>query len=1578
MNLFRLVIERKVFVGMVFIGITLMGYLSYRQLPVEILPDAEMPFLIVGVNGKSEMDPQYLEKQAVIPMESAIGRLEGVSEIETTVEQRSGQIRVTYNPDVRMKYAHLRLEEAMEEVKSSIPDDFTIQVMKMDTQALSTTFMGLQVRGGGGLERIRAIIDRKITRELEAVNGIASVTITGGREKSVDILLDEERCEAYAITPSTIQSLISRSTQSKTFLGKAWAGERCLYVNLVADYADVRDLEHIIVRSTGPVYLKDVATVSFGVKDETSISRVNGKDAVTIVLTRDSQANLIDLARATRSTVARLNSELAPEDIQIVIQTDTAKDMEENISLIKKLALAGGLLAIAVLWFFLHNLRMVTVIVLAIPISVFTAFNFFYAFGISINSLTLVGIALAVGMLLDNGVVVLENIMRLLAAHRDRDTAVIQGTSEVWRAIAAATATTITVFLPFVFSSNYDIRIVGKHVGISIISTLVVSLLVALFLTPMIIHSLLRRKTGTDSSSFTRVSYRNRLVQIYTLLLKSAMRFPARTVFGTAAAFFITLAVCVSLSMNVSREVELREFSIYLTPPRGATLDSTDRLTQNLEKKLEGIPEIQDIIARVFDEESTVTVVLKEDYGKIGKRSIIGIKEDIQKRIDNFPGADASLSEPTSSRRFGGGSMTQLPLGRIFGIGSPGERILVKGNDAQLLRIVAEDISAYLEDMDTIQSTRLNVQENRPEASLLFDNEMMNRESITPAAVAGELAAFGQGASTTAQFTQGTDEYDIVIRSSADADEEAKTAEELREVRVPAGSGSTVELGRFSRIVFGRGASTIHRLNQEKQIEVSYSFTSDVTDSKPALESARDDVDIIVAGISLPAGVAVEVLHDETDVSEFYFLLLAAFILIYMILASVFESFTSPLVMMFTIPLATIGALWALVLTGNSLLTASAMIGLLILLGVVVNNGIILIDFTRILRNRGYSRERALMTAGRARVRPILITSITTVAGMIPLAMGKAEYVSMIGAPFAIAAVGGLSLSALFTLVLLPTVYSGLETALAWLHSLDWRIKTLQMITLAVLALLIDSSVEGLLWKFAAWTVSLILVPGVLYFFMTSLRQARADYIRRDEPLLIHIRRIVKIYDADSRFVREWKKGARLEGFGGAVRRYGLDRLGWGIPLLGFLVYFVFFYLQSRIWIFIVSHAIYFFSLFLWRAVSEYCTHGDAVRQVFASAARRIGGILRWGLPVLGIVLFHVQGFRPAVLVFIALVWFPALAVHAVADRSRRGKIDIDRIRGRFSGARRSLYRFVRSVPVIGREKNPFQALDGVSLEISRGMFGLLGPNGAGKTTLMRVICGILDQSMGTLRVNDIDFREKREELQGLIGYLPQEFGTYENMTAREFLDYIAILKNITDRDDRARIVNHVLSSVHLGEGGDSKIASFSGGMKQRVGIAMTLLHLPRILVVDEPTAGLDPRERIRFRNLLVELSRDRIVIFSTHIIEDISSSCNQVAVLHRGSLAYLGDPLAMTGAVRGKVWQFLADDAAFAELRGRLRIVHHMRIDDRIRVRCLSETAPCPDAEPAEPTLEDAYLWLLGENGPAADSPGDAFLSAE
>jgi ABC-type multidrug transport system ATPase subunit len=349
-----------------------------------------------------------------------------------------------------------------------------------------------------------------------------------------------------------------------------------------------------------------------------------------------------------------------------------------------------------------------------------------------------------------------------------------------------------------------------------------------------------------------------------------------------------------------------------------------------------------------------------------------------------------------------------------------------------------------------------------------------------------------------------------------------------------------------------------------------------------------------------------------------------------------------------------------------------------------------------------------------------------------------------------------------------------------------------------------------------------------------------------------------------------------------------------------------------------------------------------------------------WLIPLINLVWFQKKWDNIVIVLILGVLWFTGLFIYKTGQKLTRENTDIYRLEGRFRGLRKTVYRIVAAVPLIGKKKKPFKALACVSLNIGNGMFGLLGPNGAGKTTLMRIICGILEQSYGKVWINGLDTQKKREELQGLIGYLPQEFGSYENMTAHDYLHYQAMLKNITDATTREERVTYVLKAVHMEERRHEKIGSFSGGMKQRMGIALILLHLPRILVVDEPTAGLDPRERIRFRNLLVELGRERVVIFSTHIIEDISSSCNQVAVLNKGKLRYFGKPADMTREAVGHVWQFRMPASEFTSFVEDNLVVHHMTEGDYVRVRVISEFSPWEGAVNSTPNLEDAYLWLL------------------
>lgn len=1558
---------------MVFIGLSILGVVSYQQLSVELFPNAVAPQLIVQVTSQLEVDPTYIEKQATIPIEGAIGTLNGIVEISSNSSQRRGIIYISYQQDVDIKYAELKLQEKMNEIRDDLPDEFMITVVKVDLEQMANQVMGLEVRGSGGVNRVRNITDEDIISKLENIDGIAGVEVFGGQEKSLEITLDEEACEAYGITPFQVRNAISQNGRQRTFIGPVIEGQKKLFVNVSAEYVNLADIETLVVSTNGPILLRDVGDVYFGVKEQTSYSRVNGQESVTVSLISDSRANLIDLSHDVEDVVAQLNKDLKALDIEVVIQDNMAKLMEKNIDQIINLALTGGLLAIFILWIFLGNVRLVLVIALSIPISVFTAFNFFFAAGISINSLTLVGMALAIGMLIDNSVVVLENIYRHASLGKKPAEAVVQGTKEVWRSIVAATLTTITVFLPFIFSEDYLVRIFGKHIGVSIISTLMVSLFVALFFIPMLTHSFMNRKGGQKQMIYSKVSLHNRLIQNYLLVLKASMRRPAWTIMGALVLFFVTIFIALALSTNTLQEAETNEIRMTVTLPGGSTLETTDEIVRTIEEKLMSIAEREDLTAEVREGEATITLKLKEDYQDIEGRSLPGVKQDMDFRLRNIRNAEIDFQEFSAASGFGGGGGGggNRPGGggsggmeSFLGIGSQQEKIIIKGQDFEVMRNISEDMEYYLDELDNIANVSVSVADTRPEVHLAFNTQEMGERDVPLSNVSSELGSFPSEINSGAVFKVGTEEYDIIIKMDVPEEEKDRTMDELKELNILSSDGQAkYELQELSKVFFSRGLSNIDRVNQEKQLEVTYRFENEVNDSKTLLDAARAEVDELIAGINIPSGVAVEVVHEENDFKEFYFLFAAAFILIFMILASVFESFVTPVVLMFTIPLAGIGSFLALIFTNNSLLNVNTLMGFLILLGVVVNNGIILIDYANILRKRGFRRSRALMTAGLARIRPIMITAVTTIVAMLPLAMGKSEFASLIGAPFAITVIGGLSVSTILTLVFIPTFYSGLENSLEWIRSQTWLIKIGMVVAVIGMALLIYFRVDAFIWKLVLFILVIVGIPAVTWFLLNSLRQASAQVIPDDQPIVIRIQNLVKIYDRDNKFSREWKSGLAIRKRLGLTRSYesikDLVVLLWQIPILGFLVFFVYYYLDSGLWLFVLSLLVYGSVLAIWQPIGSWIGSFKGKVRKLEKIIRRL---LLWGFPIFTLVLFQKRWDNIALEILIGLAWIFALIVYSTAKTLREKNVNVNRITGRFGLLRRGFFRMVQSIPLIGKTKKPFKALAGVSMDIHSGMFGLLGPNGAGKTTMMRIICGILEQSYGKIWISDIDTQEKREELQGLIGYLPQEFGMYENMTAGEFLHYQGMLKGLTDPKTRSVRVEYTLKAVHMFEKKNDKIGSFSGGMKQRIGIAQILLHLPRILVVDEPTAGLDPRERIRFRNLLVQLSRDRVVIFSTHIIEDISSSCNQVAVLNQGELKYLGNPQEMAETAKGFVWQVEVSVSEFDKLSEQYKVIHHMRDGQNIRVRLLAHEKPLENAIPVTPLLEDAYLWMLGK----------------
>lgn len=1543
---------------MLFIGFSVMGYISYNKLPVELFPNVELPILIVQVGSTSEVDPTYMESQAIVPLESVISTLEGVEEITSNADSRQGMIFISFEQGVNIKYAYLKLEQKVGAIQSDLTPEFIVNIVKIDTEQFTNTFMDLQVLGSGGVDRVRNVTDQYITDRLNDVDGIGGVEVFGGRQKTVELIMNDAVCEANGITPNTISNVLSQNSNKSAFAGQVERDGQQVFVNVTAELKDIKNIQSLVVSERGPLLLSDVAEVFFGVKEQTTLSRVNGKDAVSIRMSKDTQANLIDLSDRTLEAVEIINKDLEALDVKIVVQSNQAELMTKNIDQIKNLAITGGLLAIFVLWIFLRRLKFILSIALAIPISVYTAFNFFYAAGITINSLTLIGMALAIGMLLDNSVVVIENIYRHVVNKRPITDAVVDGTKEVMRSVVAATLTTVTVFLPFIFSSNFLVTLIGTHIGVSIISTLLVSLVVALVLIPMLAHTAISKDDQQKAPLIKNASIRQRIIQIYMVILKSCFRRPAFTVIGGLVLFFVTIGLSLLVSVASLNEVETTEMDLFVTMPQGATLASTDLRAKKIEERVMEIPVVNKVISQVSEGDAVLSINLVEGFNDLDTISVEDVRNKLNSISEEFDDLEISMDEPLQQGggQGGAGRSANTDFERMLGIGSAQERIIIKGQDFELMKTIANDINTFVGGLQSIERSTVNISPDRPEAHILFDQERMSANNITQQNVAIALNDFQPSFTSGSNFVSGGEEFEITIRTQNQVVESAKEMKDLREMPVTSTTGSSHALSDIGAVIYSSGESTITRLNQEKRIEITYSFIDEVLGSESLLEASRVEIDQLVAGVNVPSGMVVDVIHDDNLYDEFYFLIFAAIVIIFMILAAVFESLYLPIVIMFSIPLAAIGAFLGLTFTGNSLLNANTLIGFLILLGVVVNNGIILIDYSRILRRKGYDKYRALIMSGISRIRPILITSITTIVAMLPLALGEAEYVVSIGQPFAVTVMGGLAFATILTLIYIPTMSAGLESVLDWFRNLKTITKIIQIFLIVGVSAFIYLQIEGMIWQMIWFLAGFILIPGGTHFIMSSLRQANAKMVALEEVMHIEIQNLTKVYGRDKRWIREWKGNKHLHEERGeepiSIKTI-LQNLIWQGALISFLVYFTYFFLDKAFW------QLFFMILLHLLLISMFNEAAQLVKQ-----RRRLMNIayrlLYWGFPIISSIHIYTDIDTKGLGIFLIVLWFIALFLVRVSNKLAGNPVDINQITGRFKKIRKLYYKLILAIPYVKPKQAQFRALKGVSLTIEQGMFGLLGPNGAGKTTLMRILCGIMDQSYGKIWINGHDTNLRREELQGLIGYLPQAFGTYENMTPYEFLDYQAILRKITNKDKREARVQYVLKAVHMDEHQNKKIGSFSGGMKQRIGIAQILLHLPKILVVDEPTAGLDPLERIRFRNLLVELSRERIVVFSTHIIEDIASSCNNLAVLISGNIEYMGSPTTMAELAHDKVWEFHLTPEEFEADKEKYLIVHHMREGNQIRVKCLSEKQPRLDAVNVRANLEDAYLWLM------------------
>lgn len=1576
--------RRPVTILMASVALCILGVLSWNRLPVQLLPQVVFPEIQINVIQPGAFAEQ-LEREAVIAVEAEVATVSGVREITTQVTGNAANITVTLEQNVDMKFALVKLQQKMNAVQASLPTGTRVTLERFDTSDFTSFLMQIDVRSTMSLDDTREVAERRVRPRLEQVDGVVNVMVGGGRRSTIEVTLDPDKLEALHIPAERIQEKINAYHRQRAYVGRVIEDQRWVDVNVEGRINDLTDLKALIIEPTTGTRLDQVATIGTSADDRTELYRVNGKSSVGLFIQKDNLSNLLAVSDATLEAVSRLNQELAPEGFDLVVGFNQAEMVRLAIDQLEQHALSGLLLSVAVLFLFLRDVRPVAILATAIPISLLVTANLMYGWNLSVNILSLCGLALAIGMLMDNGVVVLENVFRRFQRGGASREAAVAGTKEMSRSIFASTVTTVLVFLPVLFVES-KARLVVRELALSVMFPLVVSLIVAMTVVPLLAGRLL---AGRSMRAFGG----GRILEIYRTLLKTALRHRLYTIILVAIGFTVSVLAGGLVILSRAPAPPPSRIDVYVTAPRGATLDATDALVRRVEAYIGEFPGIKEYRTNLRPEEAQISIEFAAKDNQVDPAELNRLKDRLVRLNERLTGVTVGFEPP---RRTGGQSGSG---DNLAGLLSTQKTLRIRGYDMVTLRQISDQLVQTLGTIPEVNrnAVRSDLRAGSPELQVRGDRERLASAGLTMASLMRLLPSTrpeGQRAATPFVTPQG--EVDIRLTTLG---AENRRPEDIETIRLQGGDGRPLFLREVADVRTDIGESNIVRFNQERQAQITYDFTDQTLQSQPLLERAEAQIAQLVETFRLPEGFSVEQVVPEDETTVYYWMFGIGALLIYLFLAAQFESLLSPLVILGTVPTAIIGALAALMLSGTALSLGEgapmALLGMIVLLGIVVNNGIILIDRIASLRREdGYRWQRAVLVASQQRVRPIVMTSVTTMVGVLPLAIKQGTELEL-WPPFAITVFGGLAVSTFSTLIFIPALYVGLEQTSAWLK----RIGPLGLVIGSAAA------IAELVWLYTEYPsklyVGLLALPvwflhcGLLYGIQ-QYRMVRREKVRLSDRITgIEIRNLTKTYGLSGRFRRDWGKRKRR-----VVRLVEQGSLPWTQQAVvnsaiwlgagGLMLAYAHTLITHPFWIVLVSlltagwvlgvregwYAVRFLRgkpparnrpnrlrrLIAWKWLQQKPEATFDGRSVTPIDFPRRGGL--WLLMAV-VAYLHFKLAIAGVTAAAAILGLIGFELYRIGRRMEDGRINPEHPAGRLIKLKRAIYTLVRNLPVIRPPKAQITALHGVSLSFGSGMFGLLGPNGAGKTTLMRILVGVLEESRGSIFINGRKLDEQREVFHGAIGYLPQGFGLYENMTAYAYLENHALLNGIYETAVRQNLIEDILNGVGLWERRNDLIRTFSGGMKQRVGIAQTLLHLPQIIVVDEPTVGLDPRERIRFRNLLGELARDRIVVFSTHIVEDIASTCHDLAVLVDGAVLYRGSPEELIRRAEGKVFEALAPEEEFDFWRQRLHVVNHSKVDGAVRFRYVVEEEDTDVTKglmgrPTLPTLEDAYVNLL------------------
>ncbi len=1054
-RLIEIATERRVTIAMVTTAIVLFGLVSLSRLDVNLLPDVSYPTITI----RSELTgaaPLEVENLLTKPIEEAVGVIRNVRLVRSV--SRSGQSDVTLEfvwgtdmdiagVDVREKVDVLELP-----LEASRPlllrfDPSTEPIMRFGLRLKETESGGREVAASEAtLKMLRRLAEDRIKNDLEAVEGTAAVKVSGGLEDEIQIRADQQKLSQLGISIEQIANRI-RAENVNLSGGRLEEGSQRFLVRTINEFEEVDEFADAIIANVAgrPVYLRDVATVTRGYKERQAITRINGRESVELAVYKEGDANTVQIARRVAARTEEIRDTL-PDNLELTLVYDQSTFIAAAIDQVTSAAIFGGLLAIIVLYGFLRNARATSIIAMAIPISVIGTFLLMYSNGVSLNIMSLGGIALAVGMLVDNAIVVLENIVRKKEQGESTVVAARNGTSEVSGAVVASTLTTIAVFFPMVFISGIAGQLFRDQ-ALTVTFALLLSLLVALTLIPMLAAlgagSRYQEQTGeVPAGRFTRgvaaivrlVRYIGFLVgrllgwllwppavlmqalykgaaRAYEPWLAWSLRHRGAVVGAATVAFVLAMLLVPRLGNELIPQLSQGEFDLALRLAPGTPLAETDRVMRSAESaagELDGVALTYSVAGTgnrldanpvdAGEHSGTLSITLQPGAGRDEESRVM---EALRSNVESIPGTSFEFRRPS-----------------LMTFSSP-LQIEVSGFDLVSLERVSQDIVAQLDADDRFTDIRSSIEQGNPEIQIRFDQERAARLGLSVRDIADRVVANVRGELAT-RYTWRDKKIDVLVRS---VDTDRASIEDIRRLIVNPAAERPVTLDAVADIVVAEGPAEIRRVAQSRVAIISANI--DYGDLGSAAAVARSIID----STPMPSGISALVTGQNEEMQESFtslqFALILAVFLVYLVMASQFESLVHPFVILFTIPLALVGAVLALFLTGTTI-NVIAFIGVIMLAGIVVNNAIVLVDLINQLRAGGMEKIAAIREAGRARLRPILMTTLTTVLGLLPMALGFGEGAE-IRTPMAITVIGGLLVSTVLTLVVIPVVYSLLD-----------------------------------------------------------------------------------------------------------------------------------------------------------------------------------------------------------------------------------------------------------------------------------------------------------------------------------------------------------------------------------------------------------------------------------------------------------------------------------------------------------------------------------------------------------------------